>query len=63
MQTESEVCEMEMQQLEGLKDQFDPQDMIEKMIEIIPAEHHKFRTVHPKETEEQLKKTENDDKL
>ena len=45
-------------QLEGLKDQFDPQDMIEKMIEIIPAEHHKFRTVHPKETEEQLKKTE-----
>ncbi|WP_456275034.1 SDR family oxidoreductase [Bacillus sp. AK031] len=43
---------------EGLKDQFDPEDMIEKMIEIIPAEHHKFRTVYPKETEEQLKKTQ-----
>lgn len=45
-------------QEEALKDQFDPADMIAKMVEIIPADHHKFRTVHPKETEEQLKKTE-----
>jgi len=43
---------------EALKDQFDPADMIAKMVEIIPADHHKFRTVHPTETEEQLKKTE-----
>ncbi|AZB41534.1 SDR family oxidoreductase [Bacillus sp. FJAT-42376] len=47
-----------LEQAEGLKDQFDPQDMIEKMIEIIPADHHKFRTVHPEETEKQLKETE-----
>lgn len=45
-------------QEKALNDQFDPEDMIQKMIEIIPADHHKFRTVHPQETEEQLKKTE-----
>ncbi|WP_309086853.1 SDR family oxidoreductase [Domibacillus sp.] len=45
-------------QEEALKNQFDPADMIAKMVEIIPADHHKFRTVHPKETEDQLKKTE-----
>lgn len=49
-----------LKQEEGLKNQFDPEDMIEKMIEIIPAEHHKFRTVYPEETEQQLKKTEKD---
>ncbi|MGM9923469.1 MAG: SDR family oxidoreductase [Bacillus sp. (in: firmicutes)] len=48
---------MEKQE-EALKNQFDPQDMIEKMIEIIPADHHKFRTVYPEETEKQLKETE-----
>ncbi|WP_067725269.1 SDR family oxidoreductase [Oceanobacillus damuensis] len=47
-----------LKQQEGLKDQFNPEDMIEKMIEIIPADHHKFRTVYPQETEDQLKKTE-----
>ncbi|WP_337019709.1 SDR family oxidoreductase [Oceanobacillus massiliensis] len=47
-----------LKQQEGLKNQFDPADMIEKMIEIIPADHHKFRTVYPQETEEQLKQTE-----
>lgn len=47
-----------LQMQEGLKDQFNPEDMIQKMIEIIPADHHHFRTVHPKETEEQLKKAE-----
>lgn len=45
-------------QEEGLENQFDPEDMIQKMIEIIPADHHKFRTVYPEETENQLKKTE-----
>ncbi|MFL8938293.1 SDR family oxidoreductase [Rossellomorea oryzaecorticis] len=45
-------------QQEGLKDQFDPEDMIQKMIEIIPAETHKFRTVYPEETEKQLKETQ-----
>jgi short-subunit dehydrogenase len=45
-------------QEEGLENQFDPEDMIAKMIEIIPADHHKFRTVYPEETEKQLKKTE-----
>ncbi|PFG12274.1 SDR family oxidoreductase [Bacillus sp. es.036] len=49
--------EMEKQDA-ALNDLFDPKDMIDKMIEIIPADHHKFRTVHPKETEEQLKKTQ-----
>jgi short-subunit dehydrogenase len=48
---------MEKQE-EALKNQFDPEDMIKKMIEIIPADHHKFRTVYPEETEKQLKKTE-----
>lgn len=45
-------------QEEGLENQFDPEDMIKKMIEIIPADHHKFRTVYPEETEKQLKQTE-----
>lgn len=48
---------MEKQE-EALKNQFDPEDMIKKMIEIIPADHHKFRTVYPEETEKQLRKTE-----
>ncbi|MFC7785194.1 SDR family oxidoreductase [Rossellomorea sp. GCM10028870] len=47
-----------LKQQEGLKDQFDPEDMIQKMIEIIPAENHKFRTVYPEETEKQLKETQ-----
>lgn len=45
-------------QEEGLSDLFDPQDMIDKMVEVIPADHHKFRTVYPEETEEQLKQTQ-----
>jgi hypothetical protein len=32
--------------------------MIQKMIEVIPADQHKFRTVYPEETEQQLKQTE-----
>ncbi|MDG5473639.1 SDR family oxidoreductase [Jeotgalibacillus sp. ET6] len=46
------------EQEEGLKDQFDPEEMIQKMIEIIPADQHKFRTAYPEQTEEQMKKTE-----
>lgn len=46
------------EQEESLKDQYDPQDMIEKMIEIIPADNHKYRTVWPKEMEEKMKKDE-----
>ncbi|MRX74081.1 SDR family oxidoreductase [Bacillus lacus] len=46
------------EQAEGLKDQFDPEEMIQKMIEIIPMDNHKFRTVYPQETEQQLKETE-----
>jgi len=46
-----------IEQEEGLKE-FDPEDMIQKMIEIIPADSHKFRTVYPEETEKQLKETE-----
>lgn len=49
--------DMEKQE-EALKDQFDPKDMIEKMIEIIPADRHPFRNVYPEETEKQLKETE-----
>ncbi|UTE78728.1 SDR family oxidoreductase [Rossellomorea sp. KS-H15a] len=47
-----------LEQQKGLEDQFDPEDMIQKMIEIIPAENHKFRTVYPEETEKQLKQTQ-----
>ncbi|AJD90482.1 short-chain dehydrogenase [Jeotgalibacillus malaysiensis] len=46
-----------IEQEEGLKE-FDPEDMIKKMIEIIPADEHKFRTVYPQETEDQLKETQ-----
>ncbi len=35
--------------------QFDPEEMIAKMVEIIPAEAHKFRTVYPESSEEQSK--------
>lgn len=42
----------------GLKNQLDSEDMIEKMIEIIPADHHKFRTAYPEEMEKKMKKTE-----
>ncbi|MEY8730854.1 hypothetical protein AB9M92_01000 [Peribacillus frigoritolerans] len=45
-------------QEKGLKNQFDPEDMIEKMIEIIPADHHKFRIVHPGKTKKLMKKNE-----
>ena len=43
---------------EGLKNQFDPEDLIAKMVEIIPADHHKFRTVYPQQTEKKMKQEE-----
>ncbi len=38
-----------------LAQQFDPQDMIDKMVEVIDAKHHPFRNVYPKPSEEQVK--------
>ena len=43
---------------EGLQNQFDPEDLIAKMVEIIPADHHKFRTAYPQQTEKQMKQEE-----
>ena len=43
---------------EGLKNQFDPEDIIAKMVEIIPADHHKFRTAYPQQSEKQMKQEE-----
>ncbi|WP_417898012.1 SDR family oxidoreductase [Bacillus haimaensis] len=48
----------DMKEQEKQLKEFDPQDMIDVMVEIIPADHHKFRTVHPEETEKHLKETE-----
>ena len=49
----------DMKQMEeGLKNQLDPEDMINKMVEIIPADHHKYRTVYPEQTEKQMKEAE-----
>lgn len=42
----------------GLESQYDPADMIAKMVEIIPQDSHKFRTVYPPETEQQMKEEE-----
>ncbi len=32
---------------EMAENQFDPQGMIDKMVEVIPQKEHGFRTVHP----------------
>ena len=42
----------------GLEKQYDPADMIAKMVEIIPLDSHKFRTAYPPETEQQMKEEE-----
>lgn len=42
----------------ALENQYDPADMIKKMIEIIPMDTHKFRTAFPEETEKQMKEEE-----
>ena len=43
---------------EALENQYDPADMIAKMVEIIPLDTHKFRTAFPEETEKQMKEEE-----
>ncbi|MFF3074227.1 hypothetical protein ACFVSN_40485 [Kitasatospora sp. NPDC057904] len=43
---------------EILADQYDPQDMIDKMVEIIGAEHGKYRNVWPPATEELIKRVQ-----
>ncbi|MFZ3580229.1 SDR family oxidoreductase [Virgibacillus sp. DJP39] len=42
----------------GVDGQFDPQNMIDKMVEVIPKDSHKFRTAYPQETEKQMKEEE-----
>lgn len=42
----------------ALENQYDPADMIKKMIEVIPLDTHKFRTAFPEETEKQMKEEE-----
>lgn len=49
-----DMIEME----KGLESQYDPADMIAKMVEVIPLDSHKFRTVYPPETEKQMKEEE-----
>ncbi|ALC82275.1 MULTISPECIES: SDR family oxidoreductase [Bacillus] len=49
----------EMKEIDkGMANQFDPQEMIDKMVEVIPLDSHKFRTVYPPKTEEQMKEQE-----
>ncbi|NUK01081.1 SDR family oxidoreductase [Streptomyces lunaelactis] len=43
---------------EILADQYDPQDMIDKMVEIIGAEHGAYRNVWPPATEELIKQVQ-----
>ena len=42
----------------ALENQYDPSEMIAKMVEIIPLDTHKFRTAFPAETEKQMKEEE-----
>lgn len=42
----------------ALENQYDPADMIAKMVEVIPMDTHKFRTAYPPETEQQMKEEE-----
>lgn len=43
-----------------LDEQYNPQDMIDKMVEVIEKDHHPFRTAYPQEVEDQMKKAEQD---
>ncbi|TVT27764.1 SDR family oxidoreductase [Salinicoccus cyprini] len=43
---------------QGLDQQNDPQLMIDKMVEIIPKDHHKFRTAFPEDTAENMRQEE-----
>ncbi|PBB04766.1 SDR family oxidoreductase [Salimicrobium humidisoli] len=51
--------EKSMSNMEQLLDnQYDPEDMIAKMVEVIEADHHAFRTAYPQEIEDQMKDEE-----
>ncbi|MFB9973056.1 SDR family oxidoreductase [Allobacillus sp. SKP2-8] len=39
----------------GLNNQYDPKEMIDKMIDVIPQDHHNYRTAFPQETEDKMK--------
>ncbi|MGP4075454.1 SDR family oxidoreductase [Halobacillus sp. K22] len=41
-----------------LDDQFDPQEMIDKMVEVIESDHHAFRTAYPQDAEDMMKEEE-----
>ncbi|QDI90385.1 SDR family oxidoreductase [Salicibibacter halophilus] len=41
-----------------LEQQYDPEEMIAKMVEVIEADHHSFRTAYPQEVEDTMKSTE-----
>lgn len=43
---------------QALEDQYDAEDMIAEMVEVIPQDNHKFRTAYPPETEKQMKEEE-----
>ncbi|QKS72731.1 SDR family oxidoreductase [Paenalkalicoccus suaedae] len=38
-----------------LDEQYDPQDMIDRMVEVIASDSHAFRTAYPKDVEDQMK--------
>lgn len=41
-----------------LDEQYDPEDMIAKMVEVIESDNHLFRTAYPQETEDTMKDAE-----
>jgi len=41
-----------------LDDQYEPQEMIDKMVEVIEADHHAFRTAYPQDAEDMMKEEE-----
>ncbi|AKG74608.1 SDR family oxidoreductase [Salinicoccus halodurans] len=46
---------------DSLNHQLNPQMMIDKMVEIIPMDHHKFREVYPEDTAEDMREEEKKD--
>ncbi|GAA3728300.1 SDR family oxidoreductase [Salinicoccus jeotgali] len=46
---------------DSLNHQMDPQLMIDKMVEVIPKDHHKFRVVYPEDTAEDMRREEQKD--
>jgi NAD(P)-dependent dehydrogenase (short-subunit alcohol dehydrogenase family) len=54
-------ADIEARFAEIMQAQFDPQDMIDKMVEVIGAEDGMYRNVWPPQTEEFIKQTQQDD--